>query len=88
MKLKRDKLVVAKRGRTAGFWLSADGRWCFVRDEGPHRWQILALDENSVVGDPAGNEFLRSLGLADADFPTRRAAVAALTQALAATEPE
>lgn len=68
---------------SAGAWVSADGYWHFVAHTGKtkkhakRRWRILACGSRERI------LWLHSIGLgADTYFPSRRAAVAALEEAL------
>lgn len=71
-------------GGSEGFWLSQDRAWEISRDLSSRRgWRILACDRHPSYQDL--QEFLQSVGLDEqtTTFTTRKAAVAALEQALA-----
>lgn len=66
---------------SSGSWMSADGLWAFRRIYNRH-WAIMPIEnENDMIR--ARRTLLDSVGLSQARFPTRRAAIAALDLALA-----
>jgi hypothetical protein len=96
--LSRDPYMISDGSETsAGQWKTPDRKWAFCRSSESRSWYICAgqggWDSSMGQSHPGQKawthrkQFLISLGLHQASFPTRRQAIEALTLALSEIDP-